>query len=101
MRRFDYDDNEDYREDVDNFFGDGEEGDASITPDEYKAIVQEEQAMQQLQIDLVYRELNDRLMFRAVKMLEKTFWWKFYSLDKKLRIIEKTCRRLKKISERE
>lgn len=98
MRRFDYDDNEENREDVDNFFG-GEEA-AYITPEDYKAIVQEEQAMQQLQLDLVHRELNDRLLYRVTKMLEKSFWWRFYSLETRLRMIEKAYRRMKRITEK-
>lgn len=100
MRRFDYDDNEEYREDVDNFFG-GEEGATFITPEEYKAILQEEREMQQLQIDIVHRELNERLLMRVTKMLEKSFWWRFYSLETRLRMIEKAYRRMKRISEKE
>lgn len=100
MRRFDYDDNEDYREDVDNFFdGEGDEAEG-ITPEEYRSIVKEEQQMQQMQLGLVHRELNDRLMFKTIKMLERGFWWRFYSVDTKLKMIEKAYRRMKKINEK-
>ncbi len=78
MRRFDYDDNDDYREDVDGF-NDGEESDDDINPEEYRAILEEEQAIQQLQLEIVNRELNDRLIYNTIKMLEKGFWWRFYS----------------------
>lgn len=97
MRRFDYDDDDDYREDVDNFF-DGEEQ-PDITPEEYRSLIEDEQVIQQLQIEMVSRELNDRLMFKAIKMLEKSFWWRFYSLDTRLKMIEKTFNKMKSISE--
>lgn len=103
MRRFDYDDNEDHREEVDKFFGGGEpdgEGDVFMTPEEYEAIRQENAAMQQASFDIVYRELDDRLLFRVVKMLERSFWWRFYSLDTRMKMIEKSYRRMKKINEK-
>jgi hypothetical protein len=102
MRRFDYDDNnEENREDVDKFFGgEGEGGDRNyLTPDEYKAIMQEEMQLQQINLHLIARDLNDRLMFRIVRMLEKSFWWKFYSLNKKLRMIKNAYTELKRLSE--
>lgn len=98
MRRFDYDDNEEYREDVDNFFDSG--SDEGITPDEYRAIVKQEQEMQAVQLNLAYRDMNSHLLCRAIKMLEKSFWWRFYSLDTRLKMIERTYHRLKRAVDR-
>lgn len=100
MRRFDYDENEDHREDVDGFLGgEGEEGGEYLTPEQYQAIVEEDKALQKAQMDLVNRELNERLMGEAVKMLEKSWCWRFYSLDTKLRMIQRAFLKMRKIAE--
>lgn len=96
MRRFNYEENDDYREEVDKFFSDEA---AELTPEQYKAIMEEEQALQQMQIRFVYREFNHRVLRSAVKMCESSFWWRFYSQDTKLRMIERAYKRLKKLEE--
>src|SRR5690606_42136085 len=97
MRRFDFDDNEEYREEVDNLFGEMEEGASCLTPEEYKAIVEEERAMQQIQVGLAQRDMNQRLLARTIKTLEKSFFWRFYSLNTRLQMIERTFRRLRRL----
>lgn len=106
MRRFDYDDNnEEHREDVDGFFGDmndeDDEEEYFISPEEYKELVEDQQAMQQLHINLAHRDLDDRLLFKTIRMLEKSFWWRFYSQNKKLRLISRTYKTLKRLNERD
>lgn len=102
MRRFNYDDNDDYREDVDNFFND-EDGlvPDGLSEEEYKAIVEEEMAAQRMQIKIVYRDLNHRLLRTSIRACEKTFLWWFYSHDTKLKMIEKTYKQIKKLEEEE
>lgn len=99
MRRFNYEDNnEEYRKEVDNFFR--ELGDESaVTPDEYEAMMQEEQAYNNLQYQLVRQELNHRLLRTAVRMAENSFWWRFYSLGTRLQMIDRAYRKLKKLEE--
>lgn len=97
MRRFNYDENEEYREDVDKFFS--EEGNGDLTDAQYKAIMEEEQHMQQLQIRFVYRDLNHRVLRSAIRMCEKSLWWWFYSQDTRLRMIDRAYRRLRKLEE--
>lgn len=97
MRRFNYDDNEEYREDVDNFF-DGDQG-QGMSPEEYKALMEEELKLQQWQISLVYRDLNSRVLRTAIKMCERSFWWRFYSHDTRLRMIDKAYKKLKNLEE--
>lgn len=96
MRRFDYDENEEYREDVDKFFSE-ENGD--LSPEQYKAIMEEEQAFQQMQVRFVYRDLNHRVLRSAIRMCEKSFWWWFYSQDTRLRMIDRAYKRLRKLEE--
>jgi len=95
MRRFNYEDNEEYREDVDKFFSE----EAELTPEQYRAIMEEEQAYQQMQVRLVYREFNHRVLRSAIRLCEKSFWWWFYSQDTRLRLVDKAYKRLKKLEE--
>jgi hypothetical protein len=95
MRRFNYDENEEYREDVDKFFS--EEG--QMDDAQYKAIMEEEMQMQQLQIRFVYRDLNHRVLRSAIRMCEKSLWWWFYSQDTRLRMIDRAYKRLRKLEE--
>lgn len=99
MRRFDYDDNnEEYRREVDKFFG-GYGDESEITPEEYDEIIREEQAYNNLQYKLVKQELNHRIMRTAIRMAENSFWWKFYSHDTKLNVIDKVYKKIKNLEE--
>lgn len=97
MRRFNYEDNDEYREDVDKFFS--EEATGELTPEQYKQLMEEEQAFQQMQARLVYRDFNHRVLRSAIRMCEKSLWWWFYSQDTRLRLIENAYKRLKKLEE--
>lgn len=95
MRRFNFDDEETGpdNEEVDRFFEDPE---FDLTPEEYEALVNQ----QQLQAELIQQELNQRLLLRAIKMLEKSFFWKFYSFSTRLKMIEKTYQSFFKIQKK-
>ena len=95
MRRFDYDDND--RDDIENFFNESEE--SILTPEEYKKIAEEEQAIQHAQIGMVHRELNRKLLSRSIAMCEKSFWWKFLSLEAQLERVEETYKKLRKLED--
>jgi len=95
MRRFDYDDND--NDDIDKFFNDPEE--SILTPEEYKKITEEDQAIQYAQIGMNYRELNRKLLSRSIAMCEKSFWWKFLSLEAQLGRIEEIYKKLRKLEE--
>lgn len=98
MRRFNYDDNDDYKEDVDSFFKD----DNQDISEEYAAIAAaEEREIQEIQFKFVTRDLNHRMMRTAIRTCEKSFWWQFYFQDTKLRLIDKTYKKLKKLLEDE
>lgn len=96
MRRFNYEDNEEYRDDVDKFFNDDMD---DMTPEEYKILMEQENVIQDMQMKVVHRDLNYRLLRAAVRVLEKSFWWKFCSLNTRLNSIDATFQRLKKLEE--
>lgn len=98
MRRFNYDDNDEYKEDVDAFFKD----DSEDISQEYAAIAAaEEREIQEIQFKFVVRDLNHRLMRTAIRTCEKSFWWQFYSQDTKLNLIDKTYKKLIKLLQEE
>jgi uncharacterized protein YpuA (DUF1002 family) len=97
MRRFNYEENDEYRDDVDKFFN--EEPQDDVTDEQLKAIMEEEMAMEQMQVNFVYRDLNHRVLRIAIRSCEKSFWWWFCSQNTKLKMIEKAFRYLKKLEE--
>jgi hypothetical protein len=95
MRRFNYDDNEEYREDVDKFFGEeNQEVDEQFGDVDY-----EERMIQDLQIDFAYRDLNHRLLRTAIRICEKSFLWWFFSQNTRLKMIEKAYETLRDLEE--
>lgn len=97
MRRRFNDEEPDDREDVDNFFNDGPE--AMLTPEEYKKLAEEEQAIQNQQIAIVHRDLNRKLLARAISMCKQSFWWRFYSTETQLERVSSVYKRLRKLEE--
>lgn len=98
MRRFNYEDNDEYREDVDKFFN---EEKADIYSEDYQSMLEEEHEIQQLQIKFVYRDWNQKLLRISIRTCEKSFWWRFLFQNTRLKMIEQTYRLLKKIEEEE
>jgi hypothetical protein len=98
MRRFNYDENEDSREEVDNFFN----GDGDLNGNDFgdfDDFIDDDEIMQELQYEILSREANNRLLKTTIRMCEKSFWWRFYSVDKKIEHIEKVYNKLRKLEE--
>jgi hypothetical protein len=91
MRRFDYDDNDEFREDVDKFFDENSGN--------YDDFLAEEFALQEAKIGIQHREMDLRLMRTAIKICENTFMWSFYSLPTRLKMISDTYKKLRKLEE--
>ncbi len=90
MKRFNYDDNDDFQEP--DFFSetddDDEDGDESEMSDEdYASLMDRREAIDLMQLDLVQADMNQRLLFKTIKMLEKTWLWKFRSETSRLKMI--------------
>jgi len=90
MKRFNQDDDE-FREESDRFFNEN--------ASRYEELVEEEIAMQEAQIDIAHREIDNRLFRTAVRVCEKSFFWSFYSLGTRLKMITETVKRLRKLEE--
>jgi hypothetical protein len=95
MKR-DFNDDDDFR--LDGFFGmddddEDEEG--------FEMVGANSEIIGFAQIDLMSSELDQRLLETTIAFLEKSFWWKFKSADSKLRLIEQTYKRLRKVTAEE
>lgn len=82
MRRFNYDDgSEDFKDEVDNFFPDfgGEEEAEYMGRDDI---------INMLHIDLAEYDLNQKVLTAAIRLCEKTLFWRFRSIKTKLRMLD-------------
>lgn len=85
MRRFNYDENDEFKRDVDNFLRDD---------------IGDENEIIESQINYVNRDMNYRVLRTSIRMCENSFLWKFYSNKTRLSMIEETYKSLiKKIEE--
>jgi len=87
MKRFDYED--DYEDE--NFYLDEE---TEEEEDEYN------QLLDVFQLNLVQYELNQNLIAKTIAFLEKSWFWKFKSVEIKLKLIEETYNKFKELSEK-
>lgn len=93
MRRFNYDDNDDYQYEVDSFFSD------ELDFDEEESMMIETELMELANAVFVSYEINQKLLKLSIQTAKKSFFWKFRSLDKKLEIIAKIYFSLKVLIE--
>jgi hypothetical protein len=91
MRRFGNDDNEEFHEDVDRFFNEDK--------GRYDELVQEEIELQEAQLDIAHREINNRLFRTAIRLCERSWFWPFYSLNTRLRMVTEAVKRLKRLED--
>jgi len=91
MKRFDF--YEDEEDDDDDF------EEKSISPQEYKKILAEEQALQQETVELTYLALNQELLSKSIKFCEKSLFWNFYSVETQLKMISKIYMRFRDLQE--
>lgn len=91
MRRFDYDENDDYREDVDRFFSEAE-----IDPETYAEMqewnnfedIYNEEILNEIKMQLVSRDFHYKILRTSIKLAEKNFWWNFLSIKTRMNHIK-------------
>lgn len=79
MRNFNYDDDDDQKRDIEKFF--------EIPDDEGSDLEMNENILDIAQMELQSAELNQRILFEAIKMLEKSFFWRFRRYKTKLNMV--------------
>ena len=97
MRRFDYEENDEYRDEVDKFFN--MEDDEEFDDEEYKALLEDEIAIQQLQIDTANRDLKHKLLLTSIDICNHSIKWWFCSHKTRLNMIAETYKTLKNLEE--
>ena len=95
MRQFNYDDNDEFRDDIDKFFEDHDDESSG----DYENFLKEEFAVQEAKIAIQNRELNLKIMRTAIRMCEKTFLWSFYSIPTRMKMISETYKKLRKLED--
>lgn len=105
MRRFNYEEDDEYREDVENFFNknddnEDEDEDEELTQEEYQALVEQDQALKYIQIEFDERDMNHRTLKSAIAVCEKWIWWRFCSQITRVKMIEKTYRKFKRLEDK-
>ena len=91
MKRFNYDDEEFKDEDFPDVGDDGEEELSA----EYLAILEKRELIEAIKLQIIQKELNFAVLAKAVKYLEKTWFWRFKSLQTKLNLIVETYQTFK------
>jgi hypothetical protein len=79
MRDFNYDENEEFQNDIDNFFGGGDEG-----GDFY---YDKKDIIKAMEIEIAESEINLKILKMVIQTLERSFWWRFYSFKRKMKMI--------------
>ncbi len=88
MKRFDYEDGEEFQEE--NFPDLGE-----LTENDYEQLIEHAEYVDIRNLGLSQFELNQKLLYKAMKICENTFLWRFKDVQKKLKLIGETYATLK------
>lgn len=88
MREYNYDDED--KNDIDKFWqdGDDDDDDGMEGPDEYE--IEKSDILRAMELDFLERELDLKVLKLSIKLLEKSFWWRFCKFETKLKRIAKT-----------
>lgn len=81
MREYDYDENSDeFQDEMEEFFEEEYE--------EYQAeLLKKKDVLKAMEMELVENSMDLKLLKDVTKMLQKSFWWRFYSFKTRLKMI--------------
>lgn len=96
MRRFEFDD-----EDEDEGFPNLGPNDYLISPEEYKNILEDEIAIHNAKYYELERKMKYKVLIECINLLKNSFFWKFYSLNTRLKKIETAFTKFKLLLELE
>jgi len=94
MRRFNFDEDDPDKEEIERFLESEEGQQFVISPEQYKDLIEEEFALYQTKVQYEQQKINFKILLVSINLLKKSFWWKFQSLNTKLNRIEKTYKSL-------
>jgi len=94
MRRFNFDEDDPDRDEIERFL-ESEEGQQFVmSPEQYKDLIEEELALYNVKYQHEQQKNNFKILLASINLLKKSFLWRFQSLDTKLNRIEKTYKKL-------
>ena len=94
MREYNYD--EEDKNDIDKFWQEGGDDDDDDGPDE----ISKSDFLAAMEIDLLEKEIDLKILKSSLKMLEKSFWWRFCNFETRLKRIAKTYLIFKKLTKK-
>jgi hypothetical protein len=94
MREYNYDDED--KNDIDKFWHGDDNDDDEM--EEYE--LSKSDIISAMEIDLMEKEVDLKILKSSLKMLEKSFWWRFCSFETKLKRIAKTYLIFKKLTKK-
>lgn len=100
MRRFDFEEDEPDREEIDHFLN-SDSQEYLITPEEYKSILEEEMSLHEVKFKGSLMKIRQKVLIYSIGILRRSFFWRFYSLDTKLNQIEKVYNKFVSLLESE
>jgi len=84
MKRYDYEEDDFKDEEFPNVENEEE------LSEEYLQILQQRELIEAIKLQIIQKELNLTILARAVRHLEKSWFWRFKSTKTKLKLIEET-----------
>lgn len=94
MRRFNFDEDDPDKDEIERFLESEEGQQYVISPEQYKDLIEEELALYETKFKHFEQKNNFKMLLISINILKKSFWWRFQSLNTKLDRIEKTYLRL-------
>lgn len=94
MRRFNFDEDDPDRDEIERFLESEEGQQFVISPEQYKDLIEEELALYNVKYQHEQQKNNFKILLASINLLKKSFLWRFQSLDTKLNRIEKTYKKL-------
>lgn len=97
MKRYNYDDEEFKDEDFPNVGGEGD-GEEELNA-EYLAILEKRELIEAIKLQIIQKELNFAILVKTIRYLEKSWFWRFKTMNTKLNLIVETYQTFKALAD--
>ena len=69
--------------------GDDNEHDEFLEEGEYKNLMSQQNALEGFHLHVMEKNLKNKILYKSMKCCEESFFWNFYSVEKRLSYIKK------------
>jgi len=91
-KRFNFEDSDDPQDD--NLFHDLDE----LNDSEYEQLIEHAEYVDLKNLNLAEYELNQKVLYKAIKLCEKNFFWSFKNPKSKIKLVVETYHILRKLT---